>query len=278
MKRFAAVLILLCAACSTDDASPLEDASNPSPDAAVTLTEACETGVRDCVNGAAVECVNGEWVMQARCESPRPHCAAGRCIECLRGEVKCQETTTVLLCDESGAWQAAAACSGALPVCLDGRCVECLPERHLCDGRRPVLCRGDGTYATQSPCPSGTRCAFGECVADQPPTVRILEPEDGALFRLLQPNHGSVEIAVRGEAVDAEDLGIRDFRLEWSTDRLDLQDGALLLARGADARVWLKVAKPCQETRHELTLSAVDSASNPGKATITVVVGCHVEP
>jgi hypothetical protein len=107
--------------------------------------------------------------------------------------------------------------------------------------------------------------------------VRILEPADGTVFR-VPANHSSIEIAARGEVVDAEDVGVVDFRLVWSTDRLDLYDNERVLARGPDARLWLKVPKPCQETRHVLTLSANDSASNPGKATITVVVGCYAEP
>ncbi|HMJ12294.1 MAG TPA: hypothetical protein VK524_12810 [Polyangiaceae bacterium] len=282
MKSLAAIAVLLpiCAACSTDESSPLEDATNPSPEAGTTAPGlgGCQAGLRDCVDGGAVECVNGEWVAQARCEFPKPHCAAGRCIECLRGEVACAAANTVLRCDEAGAWQAALACSGSLPVCLDGRCVECLPGRNLCDGRRPVVCRADGTYASQTPCKSGTRCAFGECVPDQPPAVRILEPADGSLFRVKQANHTSVEIAVHGEALDPEDIEVADLHLSWSTDRIDLQGGARILARGSTAPAWLNVPTPCQETRHQLTLTAVDSASNQGRATITVVVGCYVEP
>jgi hypothetical protein len=269
------MLLSLCAACGTDDdPSPLDDVPSVSPDADTATNEGCTAGARDCSNGAAVECVERQWLARETCEFPRPHCAAGRCIECLRGELACLETTTVLRCDESGAWQTAASCSGALPVCLAGRCVACLPGRDLCDARRPVLCRGDGTYATQTECASGTRCAFGDCVPDQPPSVRILEPADGALLRVQQETHTRVELAVRGEVLDPEDGRLPELRVTWSTDRLELHDGARVLARGENARLWLNTAKPCQETRHQLTLSAIDSASNRSQATVTVVLAC----
>jgi hypothetical protein len=290
LKLLPGALLTICAACTGESpaagaalpdgaAPPVEDATHQPPEGGNTTpdSDACAAGARDCLGGDAVECIDGEWVTQARCEHPRPHCTEGRCIECLRGQLACDGPTTVLRCDETGAWQFAVTCSGSLPACLDGRCVECLPGRGLCDGREPIQCRADGSLAGQAPCNVGTRCVFGECVPDQPPAVRILEPADGALFRVGQ-NQTSVEIAVRGEAVDAEDRGLVDSRLTWSTDRRDLQTNATDLIRGSERRISLYVPKPCQEARHQLTLTALDSAYNHGVATITVVIGCYLEP
>jgi hypothetical protein len=286
-----AIVVCLLGACSAGEHRVAEDtdAGDTAPPPATEAgndggkppvdakTGACAADTRDCADGGVVQCVDGAWVAGERCENERPHCAAGRCIECLRGEVTCRRQT-VLLCDENGVFQPGITCGTTLPVCLEGRCVECEPGRGKCDRRQPIQCLADGFYAPQANCGDHTACSFGDCVPDQPPVVAILEPASGSRFRIARQGNRSVDVAVRATVTDAEET-VATGRIVWSTDQEKIQpESAWLLNYGTDTYVPLKVSEPCQDTTHQLRLTATDTANNETHAEVTVTIVCFDSP
>jgi hypothetical protein len=185
-----------------------------------------------------------------------------------------------MLCDADGTWKTELACADPVPVCFEGSCVECEPGKNRCNGRIPIECLSDGTYATQAACARGTGCFFGDCLKDHEPTVTIVQPADGAVLHLLDPKHESIQFDVRAEAVDVEDGRIAEpARFTWSTDREDLQPwSARLLSRGEATKVSLYASKTCEPATHRLKVTVVDTAFNETAAVINVTIACFASP
>ncbi len=99
-------------------------------------------------------------------------------------------------------------------------------------------------------------CALAGCqcgtMGGAPPTVFILSPRDGETI--------APPAVLSGQANDPEDGLLTGDALIWSSDR----DGAF--AQGA------QVVANLSEGPHRLTLTATDSAGNPGQAQISITV------
>lgn len=77
------------------------------------------------------------------------------------------------------------------------------------------------------------------------------------------------DVMVAGTGIDPEDGNLTGSSLVWTTDRDDLQDAMLGTGEAATIRLYSNV---CEGVKHEVTLTATDSADASGTAVRTISI------
>jgi len=114
-------------------------------------------------------------------------------------------------------------------------------------------------------------------VVDNPPSVTVISPVDGATYDATIYDEAEdkwyVDVTLEGEALDPEQGMLGGAAMVWTTDQIELQGADL--GTGAKTLTRLDV-EDCGKTTHQIALTATDGGGNTVSANkeVTVYLYC----
>lgn len=254
----AGLLSLLVVGCATDATTIIADTGagdtvedlGPNPDISIQdgvvekdtgkdtgpgddTAEPCSLGTAECVDADTVRiCKAGGTWSEFDCGEGEL-CIAGDCAEgvCVPDALRCKDEHTVEICaPDASAWTDFKTCADD-EVCIGGSCVKalCVPDEKACAGTTVLTCADDGTSWLEEPCPEGSVCFDGACLAcvyDEHCDAGLVCDKGNCVPPALQVLTTMLPYGTRGQAYAAElEATGGDGAYTWSLASGDLPAG-----------------------------------------------------
>jgi hypothetical protein len=258
---------------------PAHIGSDPSSgDAGGQTGVSCEEGAKDCLDRVPRRCRDGKIVAEAECSGLTPFCLGGNCVACTPGVSICDDNDVLFNCSNEGQKVDGARCSTDRPECVDGVCRECAPNTTRCKDFKLSHCTEPGTWGPESRCPERQRCSDNVCVHDEPPTLTIDSPKDGAVFQPVATGSSRprASVTLTGSAPDREDSNLST-QIRWFVSLNNDRNRILQYPRGDAAQITLELLDNCYPgTSYFIRATVQDSAGTEVDQTVTITIAAPI--